>query len=294
MSEMILNHVDSKRIVNGVKYTKIDRPNVSRSPFIEKNYDFEDGFYEGEFTFESPLDQSDTVGTPESYARHRGAAALQGWIRDGHHEGITVLDLGSGTLDVARTIPAIITAKMNLVNSDISGPWSMGPNSAMERGVEKLKQKGLLDNFKSIENVEYDFNVSEWPFNDAEFDYVISNLALCHIAYERKTKVLSGIYSSLKTDGKLIIGDVFQKDEAGSRFTEAGQRGPEECWGYLSVLTDFLAISKEVGFKMDETALRNFSENRNHQTEQELERAKNDIHATMAINKAVWGLELTK
>lgn len=280
-------------VVNGVKYTRVENIKAPHSPFINKNYDFEEGFYRGEFDFVSPIDGTLENSTPETYSRHKVIAALQGYIKD--KEGETaILDLGAGTLDIARTIPAPMASRINLVNSDISGPWSIGEEASTVRGIEKLRERGLLDNFASIENVEYDFNAAEWPFAEDAFDYVVTNLVLCHVAYESKLEVLKALFSTLRPGGKVLIGDVFQKDESGARFTEAGLRGPEECWGYLSVFTEFLEMCREAGFEIDGTALNNLNEGRNYQVQEELDYAKEHPHATMAINKAVWFIELHK
>ncbi len=279
--------------IDGVKYTHIENTRTPHSPFINKNYDFEEGFYRGEFDFVSPIDGSLENSTPETYSRHKVIAALQDYIKDKDGE-TAILDLGAGTLDIARTIPSSLTRSLNMVNSDISGPWSIGGEANLVRGTDKLQDRSLLENFASIENVEYDFNAAEWPFAEDAFDFVVTNLVLCHVAYESKLEVLKALFSTLKPDGKVLVGDVFQKDESGTRFTEAGLRGPEECWGYLSVFVEFLEMCKEAGFKIDDTALQNLSEQRNYQTPEELEHAKSDPHATMAVNKAVWFIELSK
>lgn len=279
--------------IEGVKYTHVENVREPHSPFINKNYDFEEGFYRGEFDFVSPIDGSPEHSTPETYARHRVIASLQDHIKD--REGETaILDLGAGTLDIARTMPASVASKLHLVNSDISGPWSIGEEANLIRGTGKLQDRGLVENFASMENVEYDFNAAEWPYAEGAFDYVVTNLAVCHVAYEGKLEVLKALHSSLNAGGKVLMGDVFQKDEAGVRFTEAGLRGPEECWGYLSVFVEFLGMCREAGFHIDNTALNNLAEGRNHQLQEELDYAKENSHATMAVNKAVWSLELSK
>lgn len=279
--------------IEGVKFTHVENVREPHSPFINKNYDFEEGFYRGEFEFVSPIDGSPQYSTPETYARHRVISSLQDHIKD--KEGETaILDLGAGTLDIARTIPASVASKLHLVNSDISGPWSIGDEANLLRGMGKLQDRGLVENFASIENVEFDFNAADWPYADGAFDYVVTNLAVCHVAYESKLEVLKALHASLNSGGKVLMGDVFQKDEGGVRFTEAGLRGPEECWGYLSVFVEFLGMCREAGFRIDNTALNNLAEGRNHQLQEELDHAKENLHATMAVNKAVWSLELSK
>lgn len=280
--------------IGGITYELIPCSKPSASPFTLVNYDFEDGFYRGEFDFHSPVNGNKILGTPEKFSRHKIVAALEDYIDSTGNDSYTILDLGCGTLDIARTIEPKYAKMINLINCDISGPWSMGSTSSLVIGTNKLKQRGLLKNFKNISNIEYDFNASAWPFKKESFDFVLANLSVCHVNYERKKVILQSIFESIKQGGTLIVGDVFEKDESGSRFTEAGLRGPEECWGYLSTFNVFLEMSKGVGFTLDPIAEGNLSYKRNYQTKEELELAANNKHLTMAINKAVWFIELKK
>lgn len=283
--EFLLREPVDTKIISGIGHLSLDVVSDATNPFIVNEYDFQEGFYNGEFKFQSPIDFEETTGTPEIFGRQRIVAVLLDAIGS---KKSRVLDLGAGTLDIARTIPLPVRSQLSIINSDISGPWSATGLSALERGSKNIT------GFKDIYNVQYDFNSSKWPFREASFDYIVSNMALHHIKPELKQKLLQKIYSSLAIGGSAIFTDVFNKDESGAKFTEAGLRGPEECGGYIEDVSGFINMAREAGFTTDENALRLASEHRNHLTPHELSLGIRNIHTTMAINKAIWFMELQK
>jgi SAM-dependent methyltransferase len=274
-----------EKIIHGLGYVCLDTSLDGGNPFVLNEYDFQEGFYKGEFTFKNPIDGGEVTSTPETFGRQRVVAALLNLTGENH---VNVLDLGAGTLDVARTIPKDRLDQFTLLNSDISGPWSSLGTSSMERGSNAVTDPG------EMYNIQYDFNRSGWPFKKESFDYVVSNMALHHVESGLKESILKSMYDSLRNGGKVIITDVFQKDEMGVRLTESGLRGPEECGGYLIPVSDFVLMAATAGFSIDDNASHLLENNRNHQLGNELLNAGLDVHATMAINKAIWFMELSK
>ncbi|HEU4966435.1 MAG TPA: class I SAM-dependent methyltransferase [Candidatus Saccharimonadales bacterium] len=294
LGENILNRPPTaERVIKGIGYACLDATLDATNPFVRNQYDFDEGFYRGDFEFQSPLTGETVTSTPETYGRHRVVSALLD-STDGRGAPSTVLDLGCGTLDVARIIPEAQTGQLNLLNADISGPWSSGDgNSALERGTDKLLADARGQG-NSIFNVQYDFNQSEWPFTEGSLDYIVSNMALHHIDPEQKLNMLKAMHGSLKENGAVILTDVFSKDESGARFTQAGLRGPEECGGHMVSVSEFVKMADEAGFQLDTNARTLMHESRNYQDANELTHSMNEVHATMAINKAIWFLELRK
>jgi SAM-dependent methyltransferase len=290
--DILRRNPTDERIIRGVGYANLDESLDASNPFVRNQYDFERGFYKGDFEFQSPLTGEVLRDTPEAYGRHRAVTALLDRLEGA--PSATVLDLGCGTLDVARTLPGSEFGRVKLLNADISGPWSSGDGlSALERGTDKLLTATDLDE-EAIFNLQYDFNKSEWAFNGEVLDHVVSNMALHHIHPDLKAHMLDAMYASLKNGGSLIFTDVFNKDDTGVRFTQAGLRGPEECGGYLINISEFIDLARRAGFQVDVNAQTLLEESRNHQVDEELDRGLGDIHSTMAINKAIWFMELTK
>lgn len=258
------------------------------NPFLSKTYDFDKGFYRGEFEFLDPLTNVLKVGTPEEYGRKRLAANLSKY----ESRGRVILDLGAGTLNIYRQLPAICRQSLlYFVNCDISGPWSVDGESTMELGARRA---GLDSSAENVINVQYDFNASlNWPFRENVFDDIVSCMAIHHVRPENKAKVLESIFRSLKGGGKLTIVDFFLKQDGGAKVTDAGLRGPEECSGYGQSFSDFLSLCQEVGFSMDEFC-KNIILNRSFPTQSDLGIAIDNISKTLQINKAIWFTVLSK
>ena len=108
----------------GTSHFRFDDSSDAENPFNQKPYDYDDGFYKGTFDFEDPVTGASLTGTPEVYGRRRIVAALAATVISRPESALTVLDLGSGTLDIARAIPDPLRARIDILNSDISGPWT--------------------------------------------------------------------------------------------------------------------------------------------------------------------------
>lgn len=281
-----------ERRIRQFGYACLDLATDQTNPFVQNQYDFEKGFYRGDFEFSSPLTGEAITDTPETYGRHRVVAALLDRLQG--RNSATVLDLGCGTLDVARTLPGTEYGRIRLLNADISGPWSSGDGlSALERGSDKLMELSGVDP-DAFFNIQYDFNKSGWPFAADSLDHVVSNMALHHIHHDLKLQMLAAMHASLRPGGSVIFTDVFNKDESGVRFTQAGLRGPDECGGYMTNVSEFVASARAAGFTVDVNAQALGDESRNHQVDAELARSLDDVHGTLAINKAIWFMELQK
>ena len=178
-----------------------------------------------------------------------------------------------------------------MVNSDISGPIAIPDKSALQRGAESLVGQGRNLEFT---NVEYDFNKSAWPFRDESMNFITSCMVLHHIRPELKLKNMTDIYDTLIAGGSLLVVDVFQKDDSGFKFTDAGKRGPGGSEGYIINFCDFISLARKVGFETDTIAINLFNQKRNAATHGELEVALENVNATLAINKAAWFTVLTK
>lgn len=290
---LIKKEMCQKILLDSVEYHCVAHQNIDKSnQFLLNEYDFDDGFYQGNFSFVSPLSGLQITSTPEIYGRHRLVASLCDQIdKTDSSDKSVILDLGCGNLNIARLIPSSLQSRILMANSDISGPMAVPDKSALQRGTKSLiAQKSDLE----FINIQYDFNQSDWPFKDESVNYIVSCMALHHIRPERKSKIMSEIYSTLISGGSMIVVDVFQKDDSGFKFTDAGKRGPGGCEGHISSLCDFLDLAFQVGFKTDPVAMNLFNKKRNILTREELDIAVNNVNATLAINKAAWFVVLTK
>lgn len=259
----------------------------SDNPFLLKTYDFDDRFYQGKFEYTDPLSGSADIGTPEEYGRRRLIANF-GKLDP---KDKVVLDLGAGTLNIYRQIPAYIRQNLKcFVNCDISGPWNAAGESSMEIGAKRVAPDTNKDN---VVNVQYDFNSDSSPFRNDAFDYVVSCMAVHHAKFDNKARVLESIFRSLKPGGKFAIVDFFLKQEGGSKFTDAGQRGPEDCKGYGQPFSDFLTLCENTGFTLDEFC-KSVILNKTLLTQDQLELAIGDVSKTLQINKSIWFTTLSK
>ncbi|MEK7095516.1 MAG: class I SAM-dependent methyltransferase [Patescibacteria group bacterium] len=283
----------SSRTILGVPFYCVDNERINKqNQFLLSGYNFDEGFYRGYFTFVNPLDGQNIEGTPETYGRLRLVSYLVIQLEnDKKMDGNTLIDLGCGNLNVARSIPSRFDHEVAVVNCDISGPWSSGVKSSLEQGTETiLKGNRKLD----FINVQYDFNNSKWPFQENKVDFVTTCMVLHHIKPELKAGLMRDLYATLTVGGKLVVVDVFKKDDSGFKVTQAGERGPGGSEGHIMTITDFIKLAVEVGFEVDDIATKLLDEARNYQNEDELQRALNNGSLTLAINKAAWFLVLSK
>lgn len=276
---------DDSAVVNeGVfyRYGSADAP--ANNPFQLNNYDFDAGFYQGEFDYTDPLTQQPATGTPERYGRQRIAAFLSASVLTNLQEA-TMLDIGSGTADIVRALPAENRADTHAVLADISGPWTnLSEESLLVKGWNKLR---MQSRYASVTNIQFDLNTSAWPFKREAFDYIASNMALHHIQRERKDDIAESLYASLKPGGLLMVTDVFDYNRDRIAFTRAGDKGPEECSGSPEPIWTMLERLCRVGFTVSGPNVP-IAEEEALFSPRQLDSAVQNLNYALPINRAVW------
>lgn len=264
----------------------------STSLFTKNEYDFDKNFYNGIFEFKSPLTNVDNNDTPESYGRQRIAAYLHDSMDISGENQYTILDIGSGSADLARLVPVDDRMSINLVNCDVSGPFTdLRDKSLLVSGMEKLNKTS--GTFSKVINVQYDFNQSEWPFRAIAFDFICSNMALHHIQYDDKSVIMEKIFQSLKPGGVLILNDVYEFNLERVMFTHEGKKGPIECTGYVESFKDTMSRLQSIGFQLSTITLQSQADESSY-TEENLQEAMINLRETMPISKAIWYITATK
>lgn len=118
-------------------------------------------------------------------------------------------------------------------------------------------------------------------------------MTMHHVKFENKLHVLKSIFQSIKPGGEFIIVDFFLKREVGIKFTDAGQKGPEECRGYGQKIDDFLLLCKKAGFLVDEFYKKSKSQE-SFFNSNKFNNAVIDVSKTIQINKNIWFTILSK
>ncbi len=177
--------------------------------------------YTGEDTAAIPdgIDLGLGCGTPTAFANLK--------------EGMTVLDLGSGT-----GIDCFIAAKHVGANGKVIG---------VDMTEEMIKKANENKNRLNAANVEFRLGeIESLPVDNGTVDRVISNCALNLVP--DKNKAFSEIYRVLKTGGMLTVSDIVTHGKISEE-----ERGDESLWaGCISGALekkDYLAIIEKVGFK---------------------------------------------
>lgn len=123
-----------------------------------------------------------------------------GWKSNGICE---VLDLGVGTSHGAMVF-LVNNKNSRLTGVDFSGQM-------LEKARKTISSSGLAER---VELVDADF--TQWTFPEKKFDLVFSAIAIHNISNERKRKLFSGVFDSLKDGGIFINGDfIHSEGEAG-------------------------------------------------------------------------------
>lgn len=274
--------------IHGIEHFGFDESADTRSPFNQNPYDYDRGFYNGEFDFDDPVTGLALAGTPEVYGRRRIVAALSETASQPNTNQLTVLDLGSGTLDVARAVPRELRGKVKMLNSDISGPWTeLEAESSLARGARLLSEDGGTTDYQRLANVQYDFNRTPWPFRGQIFSNVVSSMALHHLQPQNKLPVLANIHDALLPGGSLIVSDVYAPRRDRPMVTSHGKRGPEECGGHPEVFGRFISRLQETGFEVDDLAVKSAKDETSY-THNDLARAVGDTSATLPVSNGVW------
>lgn len=148
-------------------------------------------------------------------------------------EGMTVLDLGSGT-----GIDCFIAAKHVGTNGKAIG---------VDMTEEMIKKANENKNRLNAGNVEFRLGeIESLPVDSGTVDRVISNCVLNLVP--DKNKAFTEIYRVLKTGGMLTVSDIVTHGKISEE-----ERGDESLWaGCISGALErkeYLAIIEKVGFK---------------------------------------------
>lgn len=108
-------------------------------------------------------------------------------IRPHHH----VLDLASGTGDLALLIAPMLSSKGKITLSDIN-------NAMLTQAKSRLIDNGIIEQADIVQA-----NAESLPFNDNTFDRIIMGFGLRNVTH--KDKALESLYRVLKPGGRLVI-----------------------------------------------------------------------------------------
>lgn len=108
-------------------------------------------------------------------------------IRPHHH----VLDLASGTGDLALLIAPKLSSKGKITLSDIN-------NAMLMQAKTRLIDNGIIEGAEIVQA-----NAESLPFNDNTFDRIIMGFGLRNVTH--KDKALASLYRVLKPGGRLVI-----------------------------------------------------------------------------------------
>lgn len=149
-------------------------------------------------------------------------------IREGDH----ILDLGSGAGNDCFVARAIVGEKGHVTGLDMTEPMVLKARG----NCEKLK-------FRNVEFVLGD--IEKMPFNDKQFDVVISNCVLNLVP--DKSKAFSEIFRVLKPGGHFCVSDVVIKGKLSDRMKKDAEMYAG-CVSGASEITDYLKIIENCGF----------------------------------------------
>lgn len=207
-------------------------PQVDYTVFSE-NYETKDGY-------NPDADLNLGCGIPTDYA--------------GIKEGDNVLDLGSGAGNDCFVARSIVGNNGKVTGLDMT-----------EQMIEKAKENCAKLDFKNVEFVLGD--IEDMPFNDKQFDVVISNCVLNLVP--DKSKAFSEIYRVLKTGGHFCVSDVVVKGMLSDKMKKDAEMyagcvsGACEMDEYLSIIekTGFVNISvhKQKEIRLPETLLAEYN-----------------------------------
>jgi len=153
------------------------------------------------------------------------------WVYDNVRSGAEVLDLGCG----AGMLALLKRKDVTLIGVDLSADCALA-----------AKRNGYDATFAA--------RLSQLPFPDESFDYIVSLDVLGHVAFEDKDAVLSEIRRVLRPDGVTLHGIECTDESARKRFNEMSQ---EE-------LSRFVAIDGHVGLEEEQQHAERFERFFNH------------------------------
>ena len=156
-------------------------------------------------------------------------------------EGLTVLDLGSGSGRDCYILSQLVGEKGKVIGVDMTDEQLAVANKFLNYHQQKFNyQKSNVEFIKG--DIE---NLKDCLPKDIKFDLVISNCVLNLV--ENKKKVLSDIYSLLKEGGEFYFSDVY----ADRRVPKNLKSDPllwSECLSGALYWNDFLTFAKSSGF----------------------------------------------
>lgn len=149
--------------------------------------------------FDSVADNYDIMNDAMSFGVHRfwkHFAILSANVRKDMH----ILDLASGTCDLAIKMGKALAGSGRLIASDINA-------NMLNIGKDRMVDNGL------VKNIEYCLaNAEALPFDDNTFDLVTMAFGLRNVTH--KDKALSEIYRVLKPGGKCLVLEFSQPNDA--------------------------------------------------------------------------------
>jgi SAM-dependent methyltransferase len=156
-----------------------------------------------------------------------------------HLEGLTVVDLGSGSGRDCYVLSKLVGPKGKVIGIDMTNEQIAVANATKEYHAEKFGFDNVEFILGNIETLE------ECGIEPGSVDLIVSNCVI-NLAKDKKA-VLQGAFSLLKEGGELFFSDVY----ADRRIPQHLQDDPEiygECLGGALYWNDFLNISKSTGF----------------------------------------------
>lgn len=185
-------------------------PGVDYTVFSE-NYETKDGY-------NPDADLNLGCGIPTDYAG----------IKKGDH----VLDLGSGAGNDCFVARALVGETGHVTGIDMTEPM-----------IKKAKENCDKLKFKNVEFVLGD--IESMPFEDRQFDVVVSNCVLNLVP--DKNKAFNEIFRVLKPGGHFCVSDVVIKGSLSEKMIEDAEMYAG-CVSGASEMTEYLRVVEKSGF----------------------------------------------
>lgn len=149
-------------------------------------------------------------------------------------KGMKILDLGAGsgylTFALAKTYPDVTVTGLDIVDKTLKDDQVRAEN----------------ENISNISFVSY--NGTDFPFNDNEFDMVVSRYALHHFPIIKKS--ISEVFRVLKGNGTLFISDPSPNDNDTSGFVDEFMQVKKDGHIKFRTLKEWINICEGCGFRL--------------------------------------------
>ena len=152
--------------------------------------------YADYFNHDDDADRYDRDVTREEHPIRTGYRATVSWVGSRVRPGASVLDLGSGTGNTIRSIPA----DCSVTAVDIS------------MNMTKLAQAKLKD--RSVDFVVEDILAFVDRTRIDRYDFIISTYAFHHLMPEERGHLFAMIREKCGHDATVVVGDLMYKDSA--------------------------------------------------------------------------------